>query len=167
MDTIKVWESPDKTLENLAKAERPRLKGGIMSSVVAENRTPRQVIQAVGELLAPQSPAKRRYGKILAALTSRVPVEFRNKVTERRVRGIHNGDARRIEWYEMKALLEVEALEEARLARLKLAATAHRLAALLETEDASLDREERRELGRLAGALDRAGIKPAGLGEPK
>lgn len=150
--------------ENLAKAHGgPRLGGGVMSSVAiassADDRSPRDVIRDVGELLLPKKPARLQYGKIYSELLKRVPSAFSKKVTPRRVRAIYNDDARRVEWYEMKALLEIEALEEARSARLKLAATANRLAALIATDDAALDGEERRELGRLAGALDRAGIK--------
>ncbi|TIT39616.1 MAG: hypothetical protein E5W76_18875 [Mesorhizobium sp.] len=164
MDRDTNSETPSATSENLAKAvERLRRGAGIMSSVAGafsgEDRSPRDVIRAVGELLLPKKPARLQYGPIYSALLKRVPQAFRKKVTPRRVRAIYNDDARRVEWYEMKALLDIEALEEARRARLKLAATANRLAALLTAEDSALDSEERRELSGLARALDRAGIK--------
>ncbi|MGX9145898.1 hypothetical protein [Mesorhizobium sp. 128a] len=160
-------ETSSASLENLTKAHGgPRSGGGIMSSVAnaysADNRSPRDVIRDVGELLLPKAPARYQYEPIYKRLLKAVPEKFRGKVTPRRVRAIYNDDARRVEWYEVKALLAIEALEEARRARLKLAATANRLAALIAAEDATLDGEERRELGRLAGALDRAGIKADG-----
>lgn len=156
-----IVESSTKSLESLAKGRSPRRGGGIMSSVVAtitsESRSPRQIMQAVGDLLAPGVPAKSRFAPILRALIKSVPDEFRARVTERRVRGIYNGDARRVEWYEVKALLEVEAHEEARRAKLKLAATANILAAHLAAEGAPLDSHQMRALGRLAGSLDLSG----------
>ncbi|PWJ93572.1 hypothetical protein C8D77_101251 [Mesorhizobium loti] len=160
-------ETSSASLENLTKAHSgPTVGGGGMSRVAIafspDDRAPRDVIRAVGELLLPKTPARLQYGKIYSELCKRVPTTFARKVTPRRVRAIYNDDARRVEWYEMKALLEIEALEEARRARLELAATANRLAALIAAEDAALDGEERRELGRLAGALDRAGIKADG-----
>jgi hypothetical protein len=162
-----ILETSSESLENFTKAQTGSGSGGgIMSSVAiaysGEDRSPRDVIRAVGELLLPKMPARMQYGKIYSELLKRVPKPFTEKVTPRRVRAIYNDDARRVEWYEMKALLEIEALEEARRARLKLAATANRLAALIAADDAALDGEERRELGRLAGALDRAGIKAIG-----
>lgn len=158
MIETEIVESSTKSLESLAKGESRRRNGGIMSSVAAaftsESRSPRQIIQAVGDLLAPNVPAKSRFAPILRALIKFVPEEFRVRVTERRIRGIYNGDARRVEWYEVKALLEVEAHEEARRAKLKLAATANILAAHLAAAGAPLDSHQMRALGRLSGALD-------------
>jgi hypothetical protein len=132
-----------------------------MSSVAAsiriDDRSPRDVMRAVGKLLAPGMPAKSYFEKIRVALRMRLPEDF--DVSERRVRAIHDGDARRVDWVEMKALLEVEALEEAKRARKELAATAIRLAALVEAEGSLLAGEEIRALGRLSGAMDRAGIE--------
>lgn len=167
MDESTILESSSESLESLTKAQSgPGQGGGIMSSVAvamrSEDRSPREVIRAVGELLAPRMPARWQYGPIYTKLLKYVPEQFRTKVTPRRVRAIYNDDARRVEWYEMKALLEIEALEEARRARLELAATANRLAALIEADNAALDRKERRALGRLAGALDRAGVEAPG-----
>lgn len=164
---VTILETSGASSENLTKAsESTGRGGGVMSSVAVayrtEDRSPRDVIRAVGELLAPKSPARLQYEPIYRMLVKFVPDSFRQKVTPRRIRAIYNDDARRVEWYEVKALLEIEALEEARRERLKLAATANRLAALLAAEDAALDGEERRALGRLAGALDRAGIDAGG-----
>lgn len=167
MKPIAILETSSVSLENLTKGSLAlRQTGGKMSSVAVplrtEKRSPREVIRAVGELLVPHSPARLQYEPIYRMLIKVVPDSSRVKVTPRRVRAIYNDDAKRVEWYEVKALLEIEALEEARRARLNLAATANRLAALLTAEDAALDGEERRELGRLAGALDRAGIRAGG-----
>ncbi|GAA2887878.1 hypothetical protein GGQ99_004756 [Aminobacter niigataensis] len=161
MIEAEIVESSTKSLESLAKGRSPRRGGGIMSSVTAaftaEKRSPRQIIQAVGDLLAPNVPAKSQFAPILRALIKFVPQEYHKRVTERRVRGIYNGDARRVEWYEVQALLDIEATEEARRAKLKLATTAHILAAHLAAEGAPLDGHQMRALGRLAGALDLSG----------
>ncbi|TIS37541.1 hypothetical protein [Mesorhizobium sp.] len=145
-----------KILETVSKAA-----SDVMSSVVAtirlDDRSPREVIRAVGRLLAPGMPAKAYFEKIRAELRRRLPDDC--DVTERRVRAIHDGDARRVDWIEMKALLEIEALEEAKRARKELAATAIRLAALLKAEGPLLDGDEIRALGELSGAMDRAGIE--------
>ena len=171
MIEAEIVESSTKSLESLAKGRRPRRGGGIMSSVTAtitsETRTPRQIIQTVGDLLAPNVPAKSQFAPIMRALIKYVPDQFQKRVTERRVRGIFNGDARRVEWYEVKALLEVEAIEEARRAKLKLAATAKILAAHLAAEGAPLDGHQMRALGRLAGALDLSGNVPGAGGDAR
>jgi hypothetical protein len=159
-----VGTSPD-CAETLPKGlgKNPKAGSGVMSSVAAtirlDDRTPREVIRSVGRLLAPGVPATSYFDKIRRELRKRLPNDM--DVTERRVRAIHDGEARRVAWEEMKALLEIEALEEAKRARRELAATANRLAALIEAEDPLLDGGERRALGRLAGAMDRAGIEAA------
>ncbi|RWC91686.1 MAG: hypothetical protein EOS72_03255 [Mesorhizobium sp.] len=149
-------ETDSKNLETVSKAG-----SGAMSSVAAtirlDDRSPKEVMRAVGKLLAPGLPAKSYYDKIRAALRKRLPDDF--DVSERRVRAIHDGDARRVDWIEMKALLEIEALEEAIRARKELAATAIRLAALVEAEGPLLAGDELRALGQLSGAMDRAGIE--------
>jgi hypothetical protein len=125
-----------------------------------ESRSPNVVIRSVGELLAPNKPARIQYEPIYRKLLKFVPEEYRVKVTPRRVRAIYNDEAKRVEWYEMQALLRIEEIEEARVERQKLKARSHRLATLIAADAETLDSEERRELGRLAGALDRAGIRP-------
>lgn len=148
-------ETTSKNLENVSK-----LGSGSMSSAAAvrlDDRSPKDVIRAVGKLLAPGMPAKNYFEKIRAALRTRLPLDY--DVSERRVRAIHDGDARRVDWFEMKALLEIEALEEAKRARKELTATAIRLAALVEAEGPLLAGDEVRALGQLSGAMDRAGIE--------
>lgn len=134
---------------------------GAMYSVAApaqlDRRSPKEVIRSVGQLLAPGAPATSYFHKIRRELEKRLPVDFR--VTERRVRAIHDGDARRVDWQEMQALLEIEALEEAKRARTRNVARAIRLAALIRSEDEVQDscRDLRnRGCGR---RMDRAGIE--------
>lgn len=123
-----------------------------MSSVTAAH----QLTRGLGDLLAPQMPAKVKLEHIYRALSKRLP-----SITRRRVRALFFGEVARVDYEEMLALEELRAEQEARRAKLKLAATANILAAHLAAEGAPLDSNQMRALGRLAGALDLSGTRGA------
>lgn len=119
-----------------------------MSSVAAAH----QLTRGVGDLLAPASSAKVKLDVIYRELSKRVP-----DISRRRVRALFFGEAARVDYDEMRALEELRAEQEARRARLKLAATANLLAAHLAAEGAPLDSNQMRALGRIAGGVDLSG----------
>lgn len=120
-----------------------------MSSVA----TAHQLTRGVGDLLAPTSSAKVKLDVIYRELAKRLP-----DLTRRRVRALFFGEAARVDYEEMRALEELRAEQEARRAKLKLAATANLLAAHLAAEGAPLDSNQVRALVRISGGLDLSGI---------
>lgn len=127
-------------------------------SSVAEARS---ITEAIGSLLAPEMPAKVKYDRIYRELIKILPEDLRRSFTKRRVRSLHNGEARRINYEEMCALKELRAIEEARHEQLKLAATANKLAILLAKEGAPLDSRQLAALRRLAGNANCSGASKA------
>ncbi len=121
----------------------------------------RNLTESIGELLAPNMPAKVKYDLIYRELSKLLSKDIRERFTKRRVRSLHNGEVRRVDYEEMRALKELQALEEARHERLKLAATANRLAVLLAKEGAPLDRRQLAALRRLAGGSNCSGASGA------
>lgn len=119
-----------------------------MSSVAIAHELTRDV----GEMLAPSSSGKVKLDLIYRELSKWLP-----RISRRRVRALFFGEAARVDYEEMHALKELRAEEEARRARLKLAATANLLAAHLAAEGAPLDSNQMRALGRIAGALGVSG----------
>ncbi len=119
-----------------------------MSSVAAAQ----EVTRDVGNLLAPSSSAKVKLVHIYRELSKQLP-----GISPRRVRALFFGEASRVDYEEMRALKELRAEQEARRAKLKLAATANMLAAHLAAEGAPLDSHQMRALGRIAGALGVSG----------
>lgn len=124
-----------------------------MSSVAdAQNIT-----RTLGDMLAPHQGWQQKVSAVYRGLTSD---EFEWRIDElswNRVKSWFFGEARRIDYDHMVALKELKAHEEARRARLKLAATANILAAHLAAEGAPLDGRQMRALGRLASELDLSG----------
>lgn len=111
----------------------------------------------IGEIVAPGANWKAQITAVYAGLTD---PKFPHRLTDltwNRVKSWFYGEARRADYHEVLALQELRAIEEARRAKLKLAATANILAAHLAAEGAPLDGHQMRALGRLAGALDLPG----------
>jgi len=126
-----------------------------MSSVA----TAQCLTKEIGQIMAPGGGWKSQISAVYNGLVDeRFPLRL-EALTWNRVKSWFYGEARTAEYHEVQALKELKALEEARRERLKLAATANRLAALLAAEGAPLDGRQIRALGRLSGALDRAGIE--------
>lgn len=124
-----------------------------MSSVA----TVQSLTKELGDILAPGEKWKRQISAVHRALTSD---RFEHALTGlkwSRVKTWFYGEARRVNYEEVVALRELRAIEGARNARLKLAATANVLAAHLAAEGAPLDSRQMRALGRLAGAVDLSG----------
>lgn len=173
MDETKVVESSAESLESLAKPHgRGRAAVFMFSAAAAlksESRSPREIIRHVGKLLFPGLPATSWFAKLSSKVVKHVPEEYRDRVTERRMRGIHNGDARRVEWYEVQALLQIEAIEEARREHRDFVARTSRLATAFAATGEALSREELALLARLqsrsaalaGGAADTAGDRDA------
>lgn len=108
-----------------------------------------ELARDVGDLLAPASSGKVKLDLIYRELTKRLP-----QISRRRVRALFFGEAARVDYDEMRALKDLRAEQEARRAKLKLAATANLLAAHLAAEGAPLDSHQVRALVRIAGGLD-------------
>ncbi|AMS41196.1 hypothetical protein [Aminobacter aminovorans] len=134
-----------------------------MSSVVRTQLLTRDV----AKILAPHQGWKKQVSAVHNALTNKKFEQRIEDLTWNRVRSWFFGEARRVDYEEVIALQELKAVEEAKRARRELGETIDRLEALLTAPAAGLGGEEVRELGRLAGALDRAGIKAAGDGDAR
>lgn len=119
-----------------------------MSSVTAAH----ELTRGLGDLLAPEMPAKVKLDHIYRALSKRLP-----SLTRRRVRALFFAEVARVDYEEMRALEELRAEQEARRAKLKLAATANILAAHLAAEGTPLDSDQMRSLVRIAGKVDISG----------
>ena len=103
------------------------------------------LIRGIGEILAPEMPAKVRYDKIFNKLIDLLP-----DLTKRRVRALHNGEAHRVDHEEVIALEELRAIEEARSEHRQFVAYTNKLAALHAVGATSLSREELEVLARIA-----------------
>ncbi|TIN36816.1 MAG: hypothetical protein E5Y10_22055 [Mesorhizobium sp.] len=134
-------------------SETRQLGGGQMSSVA----TAQSLTRDLGDILAPGEKWKRQISAVHRGLTSDKFEHSIKGLTWSRVKTWFYGEARRVNYEEVVALRELHAIEEARRARLKLAATANILAAHLAAAGAPLDGHQMRALGRLAGALDLSG----------
>ena len=121
-----------------------------MSSVA----TAQGLTHDIAKLCAPGAGWKDQVSAVYEGLTDKkFPLRL-EKLKWNRVKSWFYGEARTANYHEVLALQELRAIEEAKRARLKLAATANILAAHLAAEGAPLDSNQMRALGRLAGALD-------------
>lgn len=135
------------------RSEASTRGGRSMSSVSLAQQHSREL----GRMLAPHQGWKGQVSAIHRAITN-PDFEWRlETLTWNRVKSWLFAEARRVDYEEMRALEELRAEQEARRAKLKLAATANLLAAHLAAEGAPLDGHQMRALGRLAGALDLPG----------
>lgn len=134
-------------------SEPRRLGGGLMSSVA----TAQSLTHDLGDILAPGEKWKRQISAVHRGLTSDKFEHALVGLKWSRVKAWFYGEARRVNYEEVVALRELRAIEEARRARLKLAATANILAAHLAAAGAPLDGDQMRALGRLAGPMDLPG----------
>lgn len=125
-----------------------------MSSVALAQKHSREL----GKLLAPDQGWKAQVSAIHRALT-REQFEWKlEKLTWNRVKSWLFAEARRVDYEEVRALEELRAEQEARRAKLKLAATANMLAAHLAAEGTPLDSDQIRALGRISGGMDLSGV---------
>lgn len=124
-----------------------------MSSVALAQKHSREL----GNLLAPQQGWKAQVSAIHRAITSPEFAWRLDDLTWNRVKSWLFAEARRVNYEEMRALEELRAEQEARRARLKLAATANLLAAHLAAEGAPLDGNQMRALVRISGGIDLSG----------
>lgn len=120
-----------------------------MSSVA----TAHELARGVGDLLAPAASGKVKLDLIYRELAKRLP-----EISRRRVRALFFGEVARVDYEEVRALEELRAEQEARRAKLKLAATANMLAAHLAAEGTPLDSDQIRALGRISGGMDLSGV---------
>lgn len=116
-----------------------------MSSVAAAH----QLTRGLGDLLAPEAPAKVKLDRLYRELTKRLP-----SITRRRVRALFFAEAARIDYEEMLALKELRAEEELKGARRQLAASAIILASHYAEIGATVDRDALLEVSRRHGTLD-------------
>ncbi|MBE1208145.1 hypothetical protein [Aminobacter carboxidus] len=134
-------------------SERRCQGGRIMSSVaIAQGLT-----RDIAGIIAPNGNWKDQISAVYEGLTNKEFSHRLKDLTWNRVKSWFYGEARRADYHEVLALQELRAIQEARRAKLKLAATANILAAHLAAEGAPLDGHQMRALGRLAGALDLSG----------
>lgn len=136
-------------------SEPLRAGGRIMSSVATTYKLSREL----GKIVAPDGGWKDQVKAIHTRLTDEKFEHRLENLTWNRVRSWFFGENRRADYEEVVALQELKALEEARRARHELSSTIIRLEALLAAPVETLDCDHKRDLGRLARALDRAGIK--------
>ena len=122
--------------------------GRIMSSVAAAH----ELTRGLGDLLAPEMPAKVKLDVLYREMTKRLP-----KVTRRRVRALFFAEAARVDYEEMRALKELRAEEELRRARRQLAANANILAAHYAATNTTPDRDTIDALSKLVGLVDLSG----------
>ncbi|CAM5656720.1 hypothetical protein MAUB1S_11423 [Mycolicibacterium aubagnense] len=128
-----------------------------MSSVV----TAQDLTLEIGELCVPGGNWKSQISAVYNGLTDeKFPLRLKG-LRWNRVKAWFYGEARQAQYHEVLALQELRAIEEAKRAKLKLAATANLLAAHLAAAGAPLDSNQMRALGRLAGSLDLSGIAGA------
>ncbi|TGP28233.1 hypothetical protein EN875_032265 [Mesorhizobium sp. M2D.F.Ca.ET.232.01.1.1] len=124
-----------------------------MSSVA----TAQGLTHEIANLRAPGAGWKDQISAVYAGLTDKKFPSRLEKLTWYRVKSWFYGEARTANYHEVLALQDLRAIEEAKLARLKLAATANILAKHLAAAGAPLDSNQMRALGRLAGPLDLSG----------
>lgn len=129
-------------------------RGGCAMSSVALAQSHSRVI---GKLLAPNQGWKAQVSAIHRALTDESFAWRLDSLTWNRVRSWIFAEARRVDYEEVRALEELRAEQEAKRARLKLAATANLLAAHLAAEGAPLDSHQISALCRIAGTLGVSG----------
>lgn len=142
-----------KNMESCSRNVDFRSRAGRAARTMSSVAAAQELTRDVGDLLAPTSSAKVKLGLIYRELSKRLP-----DISPRRVRALFFGEAARVDYEEMRALKELRAEQEARRAKLKLAATANMLAAHLAAEGAPLDCHQIRALGRIAGALGISGV---------
>lgn len=104
-----------------------------------------ELIRGIGEIVAPEMPAKVRYSKIFTKLVDMLP-----DLTMRRVRALHNGEALRVDHEEIVALEELRAIEEARNEHRQFVAYTNKLAALHASGSKAISRQELAVLSRVA-----------------
>jgi hypothetical protein len=150
MDGSGISEKPSQNSEFYS--EPLRSVGGPMSSVA----TAQLLTREIGDLLVPGAGWERQISAVHRELTSERR-RWHLDLKWSRVKAWYYGEARRIDYHEVLALKELRAEEEARRARLKLAATANLLAAHLAAEGAPLDGNQMRALVRISGGLDLSG----------
>lgn len=118
----------------------------LRAASAAEKRSAAQeLMRVLGEILAPENPAKVRYPRILSKLNDFLP-----DLTLRRVRALHNGEANRVDQEELTAIRGLIAIEEARREHRQFVAYTTKLAALHAVGATSLSREEMAVLSRVA-----------------
>lgn len=120
----------------------------------------KKLTRDIGELLAPEMPAKVRYSKIFAKLADLLP-----DLTMRRVRALHNGEALRVDYDEVVALEKLRAIEEARNEHRQFVAYTNKLAALHAAGRSTLSRKEIEVLSRVASKP--AHVRGAGEAAPR
>lgn len=134
------------------------IQGGRQMSSVA---TAQDLTLKIGELVAPGGNWKSQISAVYNGLTDeKFPLRLK-ELRWNRVKSWFYGDARQAQYHEVLALQELHAIEEAKRAKLKLAATANLLAAHLAAAGAPLDSNQMLALGRLAGSLDLSGTAGA------
>jgi len=129
----------------LAAFSKQRKQGGgkMYSVAIAQGLT-----RELATILAPEMPAKVKYDRLYRKMSAFLP-----GVTRRRIRALHNGEARRINYEEMRALEEARADEELRRARRQIAEAANILATHHAKAGAPLDSDTIAALRRLAGPM--------------
>lgn len=116
-----------------------------MSSVTAAH----QLTRGLGDMLAPDMPAKVKLDRLYRELTKRLP-----KVTRRRVRALFFAEVARVDYDEMSALKDMRAEEELKRAKRRIAEDAKILAAHHAQAGTPLDSDVVVALGALARLVD-------------
>lgn len=135
-------DSCSKAVDSVSARQRG---GRIMSSVAAAH----ELTRGLGDLLAPDMPAKVKLDRLYRELTKRLP-----KVTRRRVRALFFAEVARIDYEEMSALKELRAEEELKRAKRRIAQDANILAAHHVEAGTPLDSDIVVALGALARLVD-------------
>ncbi|QPC87093.1 hypothetical protein GA830_10335 [Mesorhizobium sp. NBSH29] len=105
----------------------------------------RRLMHEIGDLLAPEMPAKVRYQKAFLKLVQHLPA-----LTHRRVRSLHNGEAHRVDLEEIDAMTNLLEIEMAERERLQFVAYTNKLVALHAVGATTLTRQEVSTLAKVA-----------------
>jgi hypothetical protein len=144
---------PAKSLDHSSKGQRQMTDAMFASELMQDTfpiRSGRNVKAAIG---AAFDALKRRERQLPIHVLRERPRQW----TERRVRALWHGEARRVDHYEIQDLTAI-AVEEARIERQRLKAREERLVAILAAAQEGEDSEERHEnRGSLRG-MDMPGV---------
>ena len=144
-------ETSSKNADHTAPESAPMTDAAFASDLIQETfptGAGRNVKAAIGEAF---SALKRRERQLPCTVLRNRQRQW----TERRVKALWFGEARRVDHYEIQDLTAV-AVEEARIERQRLKAREDRLAAFLAAHEAGEDGEERHPAGWEAVGLDRS-----------
>lgn len=118
-----------------------------MSSAAVMDECPGVLLRKLGELLAPETKQKVRYPMIRRAVEKHLPAEM--EITDRRIRSIHQNEARKVCWRERDAIRQALANEEAKRELREFEAATNRLVAALAEAGTPLSGAQEKTISRI------------------